>query len=331
MKKLIFALFLLTIVLLSACQSTDESQNEKSHSVAVSMYPIEFLISEIAKDHVDVETVIPPGTDPHIYEPSSKKMIELSSNDAFFYVGDQMEAFGETLASTVAEQGLSVYQLADYKELFEQNSDVHADESHDHNDHGEDDTESHEQDHHEEHSGADGIHVHDYNPHFWLDPVRMSLAAEIITQNLIELYPKLEDDFNQNLETLQNNLHELHLEFQALQDEDYTLFVTHKAFGYWTERYGIEQLSVRGVSSSQEPSQNELRKIFDEVEEHNINHIILETISQDRLAMTIAEEMGLRVLYMHNLEALTEENIQQNKDYFDLMRENINTIQKTKQ
>lgn len=62
----------------------------------------------------------------------------------------------------------------------------------------------------------------------------------------------------------------------------------------------------------------------------DIDHIILETISQDRLAKTIAEEMDLRILKIHTLESLTERDIQQNKDYFDLMRENLNVIKETK-
>lgn len=68
-------------------------------------------------------------------------------------------------------------------------------------------------------------------------------------------------------------------------------------------------------SSSQEPSQKELKQIFDEVNHLDIDHIILETISQDRLAKTIAEEMDLRILKIHTLESLTERDIQQNKDY----------------
>ena len=311
MKKIFLTTLLLFIVLMSACNSNNESQQTKSHSVAVSMYPLEFLISKIANEHVDVDTVIPPGTDPHVYEPSSKKMIELSSNDAFFYIGAQLEAFGETLANAVAEQGLSVYQLADHEELFETNNDSHPNNTHEH------DEESHG-------------HQHDYNPHFWLDPVRMSHAAEIIASDLTEIYPEFEESFRQNLSALQTELAQLDQEYATLTIHDYTLFVTHEAFDYWTERYGVEQLSVRGVSSSQEPSQKELKQIFDEVNHLDIDHIILETISQDRLAKTIAEEMDLRILKIHTLESLTERDIQQNKDYFDLMRENLNVIKETK-
>lgn len=238
-------------------------------------------------------------------------MIELSSNDAFFYIGDQLEAFGETLANAVAEQGLSVYQLADHEELFETNNDSHPNNTHEH------DEESHG-------------HQHDYNPHFWLDPVRMSHAAEIIASDLTEIYPEFEESFRQNLSALQTELAQLDQEYATLTIHDYTLFVTHEAFDYWTERYGVEQLSVRGVSSSQEPSQKELKQIFDEVNHLDIDHIILETISQDRLAKTIAEEMDLRILKIHTLESLTERDIQQNKDYFDLMRENLNVIKETK-
>ena len=311
LKKIMFVLIFSLFFTLAACSGGSGDDQEPSHSVATSMYPLEFLVSEIAGDLVTVETVVPPGTDPHVYEPSSKKMIELSEHDAFFYIGAGMEAFGETLANAVSNEGVTIFTLEEHEELF-------ADHTSDH-DHAE-----HE---HGEHEG----HHHDVDPHFWLDPLRMSQAADITSDRLAELYQEHEEVFKENTEELKAELEQLDEEFQALQGEDYVLFVTHEAYGYWTERYGIEQLSVRGVSSSQEPSQKELQEIFDQVGELDIDHIILESNSQDRLAQTIAEEMELRVLYIHTLESLTEENVGASENYFDLMRENIETIRLTKQ
>jgi zinc transport system substrate-binding protein len=47
-----------------------------------------------------------------------------------------------------------------------------------------------------------------------------------------------------------------------------------------------------------------------------------------KVAKIIQEELGAESLTLHNLEAITEENIKQKDDYFSIMPKNLETIKK---
>ncbi|GAA0464491.1 metal ABC transporter solute-binding protein, Zn/Mn family [Alkalibacillus silvisoli] len=341
LKGLIFISLLLTI---AACgESIDEdttaSENEEVEAeeigkIVTSLYPIEYIISEITGDLATVETVIPPGADAHVYEPSTREMIELANSDAFFYIGEGMEAFAETMANTIEDEGVYTLALSNFEEeLFMEYEDDHK-HDHDHeDDHNHEEEHDHEDEHnHDDDHSHDHDHDHgDFDPHFWLDPSRMISVGQILLDELSEIYPEHEDLLQENYEQFANNMLELDTNFQeALTvDQDVNILVAHGAFGYWEQSYGINQYSIRGLSSSQEPSQRELQELFESLDELNINHVFLEKNREDRLAYNIANEFDLAIYELHNLETLTEEDIENDQDYIDIMLENLDLLLET--
>ncbi|WP_027964315.1 metal ABC transporter solute-binding protein, Zn/Mn family [Halalkalibacillus halophilus] len=338
-KKLLLFSSLLFILYLAACGDEEQSgEEQENREIITSIYPIEYLVSEIAGDQVDVETVIPAGADAHVYEPSTRDMVEYADKDAFFYIGADMEAFAETMSETLSGEGVHTKSLAENESLFmeyeeehAQNEDEHSDEehSHDEEEHGD---EEHSHDEEEEHSHSDE-HDHDHDhgdndPHFWLDPQRMIDAGGILLDELVTLYPELEEDFQANYEQFEEKMIELDNSYQEAFDgvDQHNILVAHKAFGYWEERYPIEQYAVRGLSSSQEPSQRELQELFETLEELKIDHIIYEVNRDDRLAETIADDLELEAYHLHTLETRTTDDVEDDKDYIDIMEENLETL-----
>ena len=83
--------------------------------------------------------------------------------------------------------------------------------------------------------------------------------------------PENEEQFVQNYDALVQKLDTLNNDFsevisQAKQPE---IIVSHAAYGYWESRYGLKQISISGLSSSNEPSQKELESIVSTAKEHN--------------------------------------------------------------
>ncbi|WP_188206621.1 metal ABC transporter solute-binding protein, Zn/Mn family [Alkalibacillus aidingensis] len=310
----------------------NDEQTEDIGKIITSLYPIEYIVSEIVGDFAEVETVMPPGADAHVYEPSTRQMIELADSDAFFYIGETMEVFSDTMANSLDSEGVHTFELAKFEEqLFMDYGDEQVDDHHE-DEHGDEDDHHHEDEHgHEEEENDDHDHEHgDYDPHFWLDPSRMISAGDILLDELITLYPNHEEVFRDNYEQFTDNMEELDTSFQeALVNEEVNILVAHAAFSYWEEAYGINQISIRGVSSSQEPSQRELQQLFETLEDLNIDHVILESNRDDRLAETVADEFNLDVYHLHNLETRTEENVEHGLDYMDIMRENLEVLIQT--
>lgn len=299
MKRLKLLHIILLTVILFACSSESGEKSELSYKVITSLYPLEYIVQELGEDFLEVETVTPPGADAHTYEPSTKKMIELAEADFFIYIGEGMEAFSETLANTLKTEGVKSLELSHYDDLFISSNE--EDEDHDHS---------------------------EFDPHFWLDPTRMIIAGEIILEQLNELYPEHKENFEDNFIQFKENMIELDDYFQTSisQLNNTQILVAHQAFNYWESKYGIQQLSIRGLSSSQEPSQKQLQNIFQLIEKNNIDYIFLEKNRDDRLVSTIAEDLKLQVVYLHTLEARTEDEVKEGLTYIDLMLENLRVI-----
>ncbi|MET3683704.1 zinc transport system substrate-binding protein [Alkalibacillus flavidus] len=331
MKKLLIVIISI-ILFLAACGDTNDgnssngnttespsesktTENESIGTIVTSIYPLEFIVSEIAGDIIDVETVVPAGADAHTYEPSTKEMINMASSDIFMYVGGGLEVFGETLADTVKDEGVEPFALTN------QQDDLFAsmeDNDHDGHNHDHDEGEDHTQDNNE------------LDLHFWLDPARMAQAGELILSELTTMYPDQAEQFQSNYESFAEEMNELDQTYEeALSDKSVDILVAHEAFGYWEREYGIEQHGIRGLSSSQNPSQRELQQLFDSFEELDLNHVILEKNRDDSLATTIANEFDFTVYELHSLGSITEEDIEQNNDYIDIMNENLDVLKQT--
>src|SRR5699024_11980343 len=91
------------------------------------------------------------------------------------------------------------------------------------------------------------------------------------------------------------------------------------AYGYWESAYGIEQIAISGISSSDEPSQKELTKIAEIAKENDLQNVVFEKNNSNKVASIIQEDIGADKLEINNLEVLSDEDIENNEDYHTLM------------
>ncbi|WP_054711358.1 zinc ABC transporter substrate-binding protein [Bacillus sp. JCM 19041] len=172
-------------------------------------------------------------------------------------------------------------------------------------------------------------HSHgDEDPHVWLDPIRSIEIAASIRDMLTELMPEQEAYFTDNFEALEQEFEELDQAFQELADESSldTFIVSHAGYGYWENRYGIKQIGIAGISPTSEPSQSELIRTVELAQELSLNHVVFEPNITPRVAEVVQNHLDADSLLIHPLEALTEEDKENNADYFSLMYENLETL-----
>ncbi len=290
-------------LIISGCNGgiNKETKDDGDLTVYTSIYPIHFIVEQIVGDVGDVHSIYPPGVDAHTYEPTTREMTRLAHGDAFVYLGAGMEGFSEKAKETLANEEIQFIDIADRAD------DLFISEDHEH----------------------DGDHNHgDYDPHIWLDPIRMIQTAEIVTKELTALAPEHEETFQANLTTLEENLTHLHEQFEKTLDpkNNKQLLVAHAAYGYWEDRYGIEQIPISGLSTSDEPSQKELTQIVTQAKEKQFKYVIFEQTGTDKVADIIREQIQAEALHIHNLEALTEEDIKRKADYLSIMEENLDVL-----
>lgn len=341
MTKKFFVLILGIFFVLSGCsdEKPDENSSNKT-TVYTTVYPLQYFTERIGGDAIEVETIYPPGSDEHTFEPSQKDMMKLADSDLFIFIGLGLEGFVDKAKETLKNENVKMVAAGENIEF------VHSEENHDpaHEEEGDSDEAEHEEEHADEHGaepeeghehegeseeGHDHSHG-DIDPHVWLDPLYSKELAESIKDALVEQMPEQKEQFEQNYEELVQELDNLHNDFeQSVQNAKHKEFiVSHAAYGYWEERYGLDQISVSGLNSSSEPTQKELQKIIAEAKEHDLKYVFFEQNVSSRLTEILQKEIGAEPLMLHNLSVLTEENITENQTYFTLMEDNLASLKK---
>ena len=313
MKRLML-LFLSTCLplslLLTACGNEQSKKKDKDIiTVYTTVYPLQYFTETIGGSYVEVQTVYPPGSDEHTFEPTQKDMNDLINADFFFYIGLGLEGFVNKAKETLKNEEVTLVSLGDQINLQKTHSDDEA---------------SHEEEEDSDHEHANGS----IDPHVWLDPLYAAELAKIIKQELVKKMPTQKDTFEKNYQTLSKELQELHEAFEStIQTAKHKeIIVSHAAYGYWEERYGIEQISISGLSTTNEPSQKKLEEIVTLAKRHNIHYILFEQNVTSKLADIIKQEVRAQPLTIHNLSVLTPENIKQKETYFTIMDQNLKIL-----
>ena len=107
-----------------------------------------------------------------------------------------------------------------------------------------------------------------------------------------------------------------------------TFFVSHAAFGYIADTYGLEQVAIAGLNSQSEPSQKQLASLVAQAKEQDVKYVLFEQNVSSKLTDVIRKEIGAESLMLHNLGVLTTDDVKNKEDYFSLMEHNIETLKK---
>ncbi|RSD27854.1 metal ABC transporter solute-binding protein, Zn/Mn family [Mesobacillus subterraneus] len=206
--------------------------------------------------------------------------------------------------------------------------DEHGNEESHEDEHGNE--ESHEDEHGNEESHEDEHNHGDVDPHVWLNLVYADQLALVIKDQLVEIMPEQKETFEQNYANLSEQLRNLDTQFKETVDSSKRkeFIVSHSAFGYWEERYGVKQISIAGQSTTSEPSQKELQKLITHAKDEKIKYVLNEQNFNSKLAQMVQKEIGAELLTLHNLSVLTDEDLKNKETYLTLMENNIATLKK---
>ena len=307
-----------SVALLAGCTSQGSSDNAKTTSDAVSkklnivasFYPMYDFAKKVAGDNADVTCLVPAGTEPHDWEPSTKDMKTIQDADILVYNGagreqDVRDGLGKEskLVAVEASQGIELRKLD------------HEDEDHDH----ESDTEKEHE--HEHHHG-------DTDPHVWLSPVNAMAQMKNICDALSKADAAHKDVYEDNYKKAQANFETLDSEYHKQLDplSNKTIVVSHEAFGYMCDAYGLKQMPIEGVEADAEPDAQQMKEIADFVKENNVKTIFSEELVSPKVAQAIADATGAKVRELNPLEGLTDEQLKAGEDYVSVMNNNLKEL-----
>lgn len=313
---------LTALALISGCGVQTSTGDPNRVDVVAAFYPLQFVTERVGGTAVAVTPLAKPGVEPHDLELNPEQVGQITEAELVVYLAGFQPAVDDAVALQTSED--RVFDVATAVELRSGAGHDHAAEPHpDGGDGSEGASGGHGTDGHvEESDGQVEESGAAPDPHLWLDPIRLATVGDALADRLAAADPDQAAGYRQRAAALRAELERL--------DQDYAtglktcqrreVFVSHTAFGYLTDRYELEQISVSGLTPEDEPSARQIGTVVTEVRAHGATTIFFETLVSPKVAETIANETGIRTMTLDPIEGLRPGDT---GDYFSVMRDNL--------
>ena len=300
--KILPLLVLLTVGLslfASGCTGPDNSRVNESTGqeidvigsgepiiVAVSVLPQAEFVEKVGGDKVKTVVIIPPGADPHTYEPSPRELGEVSEARMYVTVGtgmpfeevwiDRFESINSGTLIVNSSDGIQLKELPDHDE--EGGAEGSPAEI-------------------EEHEGEPDNIAHDeLDSHTWTSPANAKVMVENTYEGLVEIDPENREYYAQNRDAYLKELDALDARIREKLEgkKERNFMVFHPSWGYFAAEYGLTMITIE--IEGKEPSAQDLAKLVDLAKEKQVKIIFAQPQFSTRSAQVIAEEIGGEVV-----------------------------------
>jgi zinc/manganese transport system substrate-binding protein len=263
---------------LAACILASGPALAQDKPVAVATFSIlADLTQRVAGDHVQILTLVGPNGDAHVFEPGPKESAELAGADLLIANGLGFEPWLHRLEDASGFKGKVILASDGVTPLT--GEEEHEGEEHEAEEEG------------PRHEGAD--------PHAFQDLANAQIYVANVAKGLSEVAPDHAVDFKVNADKLIAEIatldQQLKTDFGAIPQEKRRVLTSHDAFHYFGRAYGIEFVSVQGLSTEAEPTADDLVKVVRQARDGHLSAIFLENMSDPRLAETVAQESGVQM------------------------------------
>ena len=237
---------------LAAC---GESESATNPTGKVRILATTGMVADLAKvvggEHVEVEALMGPGVDPHLYAASAGDIRRLRRADVVLYNGKMLEG----------KMGDILVKLARSKAVFAVTDAIPDDEL------------------------LEGGTGH-YDPHVWFDVALWSQGCAVVAEALGSVDAKHKADFDANARAYVERLQKLHQEVKqalaAIPKARRVLITSHDAFRYFGRAYDIEVLGLQGISTVSAAGIKDIQVMAELIVKRGIKAIFVETSVNDR-------------------------------------------------
>ena len=230
------------------------------------------LVQEVGGDRVQVNTLVGPGEDAHVWQAKPADLKKMSGAPLFFVNGLGFEGWLKRVEQAAAYKGKVITVTQGIKAL------------------------TLKEDGHHEHDG----HNHGKtDPHAWHDPRAVLVMVTNISSALQAADPAGAEQYRKNAAAFSAKVSQLDQNtaaaFAAIPVASRKVVTSHDALGYLGARYTIQFLPLQGISTEAEPSAKEMASLIREIRKSKIKAVFAENISNPKLIDQIARETGAKV------------------------------------
>ncbi|AIQ33434.1 metal ABC transporter substrate-binding protein [Paenibacillus sp. FSL R5-0345] len=300
MKKTIKMLSLtIFILLVTACSNVSEGEADNDKLKIVATYSIIADMTEnIVGEKAEVYSMVPIGTDPHMYDPLPKDTSKVSSADLVFYNGMNLETgkgwFQDLLdvtnkkdvAFAVSDEVTPMYLTEKGKETQE-------------------------------------------DPHAWLDIQNAIKYVDIITTRVIEKDPDNKEFYLHNQSEYVKKLNELDQyakeAVEKIPQEKRILVTSEGAFKYFSKAYGFESAFIWEINTDSQGTPEQMKNIINIIDKNQVPALFLETSVNPKTMETISNETGVPIHSKIFTDSLAKKG-EEGDTYIKMIKWNIDKV-----
>lgn len=259
MKKLLVPSALLFISIFMACSSAPEHAGNRKLKVIATTGMVADVAQNLLGDLVDIEVLMGPGVDPHLYKASQGDMDLLSKADIILYSGHHLEG---KMTDVLEKMGRTKPVLGVGEYVWENRL---------------------------QHAG-DGTQTID--PHLWMDPSVWLFGIQGIADTLQGLFPAdtafIGQHFRAYRDTLDVVREEVYQEIKSIPVDRRVLITSHDAFRYFGLTNNIEVRGLQGISTVSEYGLQDVSNMVNFIVDRKIKAVFIESsVSQKSLQAVV--------------------------------------------
>ena len=225
------------------------------------------MVFSIAGHSVDLQTLMGPGVDPHLYKASADDIRKLKEADVVFYSGlmleGKMQADLESLKKETGKVYAVTQNIPQDKLIFPDSAGHHPD------------------------------------PHVWFDPTLWVTGVPIVAEKLSALQPEYAIRYSNNAKALETEMMATHQwakdQVALLEPSERILITSHDAFNYFGRAYGFQVVGVQGISTATEAGLSDINRTVDFIKKNHVPVIFVESSVSPVVIESISQSSGAEV------------------------------------
>ncbi len=280
------------LVLLLGCRSGTDTGKPR---VVCSLFPLHEFARAVAGDRAGVSLLLPPGVEPHAWEPRASDLVAIEKADLFLCVSGELEPWARDIVQGVRGKGLKVIEAS---EGFKAPGDPGAEPR---------------------------------DPHVWLDLGFDQGIVQRIAGALTAIDPDGGARYRANAAAYNRKLQELDARYrQGLAQCRHRRLILggHSAFSYLARRYGLQEIPLYGVSADAEPTPKKLAEVVEAARAQKVKYVFLETLISPKIGEVVAREVGAETLLLNPGANLTTGQFEAGVTFLSILEGNLVSLRK---
>jgi manganese/zinc/iron transport system substrate-binding protein len=260
-------LAVLVVMTMTACGGDNAKHTEDGPiKVVATTNIVADLVRTIGGSRIEVEALMGPGIDPHLYKASAGDVRRMSSARTIFYSGLHLEGKMSEVLEQIGEREVRTLAVTD---CVDQDKLITS-------------------------AGFSGLH----DPHVWFDVASWAQTMGCVAEELAALDPDHAGEYRERAAAYAEELGALdqwvHERVGDLAPEQRILVTAHDAFSYFGRAYGFEVRGLLGVSTASEAGTSDVQELATFIVEQRVPAIFVETSVPPRYVQALQEAVKAR-------------------------------------